>query len=202
LNIIDHPRLYRLLGSMGDLTPEEWPEVEKDVWALFEETKAVLVTDMSHFSKVTKKHGIIYYLGMMKRMQDIIAMAVAKHNGTLVKFVADNSFSVFNSVDDAVNCIIETNHKMKIDNAKTPEIWDIEICAGVDFGKILNINNKDLFGDAVNLASKLGEDTAGPWEILLTQRAFNMLSHTQYNFTQTEVTQSGVTIETYKLLAP
>ncbi|KXI29250.1 adenylate/guanylate cyclase domain-containing protein [Paraglaciecola hydrolytica] len=199
MNLIEHPRLYRLLGSMADLTPDLWPQVEQDVWAMFEQTKAVLVTDMSHFSKVTKKHGIIYYLGMIKRMQDIIAMAVTKHNGTLIKFLADNSFSIFNTVDDALYCIIEINKKMKIDNLKTPEIWDIELCTGIDFGKILNINDQDLFGDAVNLASKLGEDTAEPWDVLLTQRAFSMLSQHQYTFTQLQVMQSDVSIDTYKL---
>jgi len=33
------------------------------------------------------------------------------------------------------------------------------MCANIDFGKTLNINNQDFFGDAVNLASKLGEDS-------------------------------------------
>ncbi|MDC2891121.1 adenylate/guanylate cyclase domain-containing protein [Psychrosphaera algicola] len=162
MNIIEHPRLYRLLTSMGDLSPRECGDIEEDLWAMFGQDATVLVTDMSHFSKVTQQHGIIYYLAMIKRMQDAIALSVAKHKGLVIKFVADNSFSKFEDVDSALACIKEINHKMKAENAKTPDIWDIELCSGIDCGKILNINNADMFGDPVNVASKLGEDTAKP----------------------------------------
>ena len=37
------------------------------------------------------------------------------------------------------------------------------------YGK--GVGDHDLFGNAVNLASKLGEDVAGPGEILATQEA-------------------------------
>lgn len=200
MNIIEQPRLYRLLGSMSALNPEKWPEVERNIWAMFEQDRAVLVTDMSHFSAVTKQHGIIYYLAMIKRMQDILAMTVTRHNGTVIKFVADNSFSIFNRAEDALNCIIEINQTIKLDNASSPEIWDIEMCAGIDFGKILNINNQDLFGDAVNLASKLGEDSAEAWEIMLTARAHNMLNTGEHKFTQVSIKQSNIFIDTYKLV--
>lgn len=201
MNIIEQPRLYRLLSSLSIVPEEQWSEIEQDIWDMFEQTKAVLVTDMSHFSKVTKQHGIIYYLAMIKRMQDVVAMAVTRHKGQLIKFLADNSFSVFDSVDDALKCIIEINEKMQLENKKTPGIWDVEICSGIDFGKILNINNTDLFGDAVNLASKLGEDTANPWDILITERAYTMLTTNNHTFSEMAVTQSGVEIPTYKFVS-
>jgi len=166
---------------------------------MFAQTKAVLVTDMSHFSKVTKQHGIIYYLAMIKRMQDIVALAVNRHKGQLIKFLADNSFSVFDSVDDALRCIIEINEKMQLENNKTPGLWNVEICSGIDFGKILNINDTDLFGDAVNIASKLGEDTAEPWDVLITKRAHTLLDTENNEFCEIKVNQSGMDIPTYKL---
>ena len=44
----------------------------------------------------------------------------------------------------------------------------ILLCVGIGFGEILNIGGEDVFGAEVNAAAKLGEDTAGPWEILVT----------------------------------
>jgi len=199
MNIIEHPHLYRLLASLSILPEQQWPEVEQEVWGMFAQTKAVLVTDMSHFSKVTKQHGIIYYLAMIKRMQDIVALAVNRHKGQLIKFLADNSFSVFDSVDDALRCIIEINEKMQLENNKTPGLWNVEICSGIDFGKILNINDTDLFGDAVNIASKLGEDTAEPWDVLITKRAHTLLDTENNEFCEIKVNQSGMDIPTYKL---
>lgn len=196
MNIIEHPRLYRLLTSMGDLSPKECGDIEDDLWHMFGQHRAVLVTDMSHFSKVTQQHGIIYYLAMIKRMQDVVALAVAKHKGHIVKFIADNSFSIFDDVDTALRCIQEINTRMKAENAKTPDIWDIEICSGIDCGNILNINNADVFGDPVNIASKLGEDTAGPWEVLITERAKSM-ADSQFVFSERFSPEESVIIDAW-----
>jgi hypothetical protein len=51
---------------------------------------------MYPLSPNTKHHDIIYYLAMIKRMHDIIAMTVNKYQGAVIKFVADNSLSIFN----------------------------------------------------------------------------------------------------------
>jgi class 3 adenylate cyclase len=184
---------------MGDLSPKECGDIEKDLWEMFGQSAAVLVTDMSHFSKVTQQHGIIYYLAMIKRMQDVVALSVAKHHGHIIKFIADNSFSIFNSVDAALSCILEINHKMKSENSKTPDIWDIEICSGVDHGKILNINFSDIFGDPVNVASKLGEDTASPWEVLVTERAKQLASN-NFHFDQKITAEQSILIDAWHLI--
>ena len=45
------------------------------------------------------------------------------------------------------------------------------LCVGIGHGRVLKIGDSDVFGHEVNLASKLGEDTAKGHEILVT-RAF------------------------------
>ena len=42
------------------------------------------------------------------------------------------------------------------------------LCVGLGFGRMLRIGDTDVFGAEVNAASKLGEDTARPSEILVT----------------------------------
>jgi class 3 adenylate cyclase len=42
------------------------------------------------------------------------------------------------------------------------------LCVGLGYGDMLRIGDADVFGAEVNAASKLGEDTAQPWEILIT----------------------------------
>ncbi len=41
---------------------------------------------------------------------------------------------------------------------------------------MLKIGDTDVFGEEVNFASKLGEDTADPWEILVTESVKNAVS--------------------------
>jgi len=50
---------------------------------------------------------------------------------------------------------------------KAPE-EQILLCVGLGYGKVLRIGDQDVFGAEVNAASKLGEDTAEAWEILVT----------------------------------
>ena len=45
----------------------------------------------------------------------------------------------------------------------------ILFCVGLGYGEILNIGYADVFGAEVNAASKLGEDTAKAWEVLVTE---------------------------------
>ena len=42
---------------------------------------------------------------------------------------------------------------------------------GIGHGRILNLDEDDMFGDEVNLASKLGEDVAESGMVLLTDAA-------------------------------
>ncbi|HOM11234.1 MAG TPA: adenylate/guanylate cyclase domain-containing protein, partial [Spirochaetota bacterium] len=49
-----------------------------------------------------------------------------------------------------------------------PEEDHIVLCIGLGYGKMLRIGDEDVYGAEVNAASKLGEDTAGPWEVLVT----------------------------------
>lgn len=183
MNIIEHPRLYRLLGSASNLYQTQWQDIEQQVWDMFGKKSAILVTDMSHFSQVTNELGIVYYLGLIKKMQDIIAMSVSRQQGQVIKFVADNSFSIFDNVDQAIATMIEVNEKMSLENRHSPESRDIKICAGIDYGDFLNINNKDLFGACVNFASRLGEDIAKPREILISEQAYSLVTNTHYQFT-------------------
>jgi len=69
--------------------------IESDIWETFGKTGAVMVLDMSGFSVVTRDHGIVYYMSLIYRMQQAVKPAIHKHNGTIVKFEADNCFASF-----------------------------------------------------------------------------------------------------------
>ncbi|MCW8834589.1 MAG: hypothetical protein OQK09_08150 [Colwellia sp.] len=200
MNIIEHPRLYRLLGSASSLYQTQWQEVEDEVWKMFGQEAVVLVTDMSYFTQVTNELGIVYYLSMIKKMQDIISMSVPRYNGNVINFVADNSFSIFTNIDDAVSAIIEINDKMAQINSLTPEARDINVCAGIDYGKFLNINGKCLYGASINFACVLGEDIAEPQEVLLSNQAHALIKKTQHQFKQHTVEFNELTVQYHKLI--
>jgi class 3 adenylate cyclase len=66
-------------------------------------------------------------------------------------------------------------HAFHAANLLTADDLDIRIACGIDYGKILIVGSDDCFGDAVNRASKMGEDIAEAGEILVTKEAMDMI---------------------------
>ena len=63
-------------------------------------------------------------------------------------------------------------------NARRPPEEQIVLCVGLGFGTLLKIGDDDVFGHEVNLASKLGEDTAEASEILVTRAVHDKIGGT------------------------
>jgi class 3 adenylate cyclase len=155
--------------------PAEHRKIEKTLWENYGEEQAVFVLDMSGFSRLTRKYGIIHYLSMVRRMQLTTGPIVQSFDGYMIKYEADNCFALFPSPLNAVNAAIAMQHAFDAANLLTSDDLDIRIACGIDYGKILVVGSEDCFGDAVNRASKLGEDVAEVGDILVTADAMRMI---------------------------
>ncbi|MFO0670797.1 MAG: hypothetical protein U0235_14390 [Polyangiaceae bacterium] len=86
-----------------------------------------------------------------------------------MKVEARQSFLlIFKRPAAAVRCLVEMQHACREYNRGRHEEDRVLLCAGVGFGRILRIGDRDVYGQEVNAASKLGEDTARANEILVT----------------------------------
>jgi len=150
---------------------ERRQELEAQLWREFGADRAVLVLDMSGFSELSIRYGIVHYLSMVRRMQLTAEPIVSRYSGTLVKFEADNCFAMFPEVVGAIQAAFELSDAFQAENESTPDELDIRIACGIDYGPILVVPGVDFFGNAVNRASKLGEDLAAAGEILVTSEA-------------------------------
>jgi len=175
--------------------------LESRLWQEFGAERAVLVLDMSGFSQLAIRFGIVHYLSMVRRMQLTAEPIVSRYSGTLVKFEADNCFAMFPDVADAIQAAIELNDAFHLANEDTPEELDIRIACGIDFGSILVVPGVDFFGTAVNRASKLGEDLAASGEILVTREAMATLpANHSIDHSPRQYDTSGIHIETCLLI--
>src|SRR5258706_13066166 len=84
-----------LLQYSQETEPEKRKKMEDLIWKEYGAEHTVFVLDMSGFSLLTRKYGIVHYMSMVRRMQLTVAPLVKKYGGTLVKFEADNCFAVF-----------------------------------------------------------------------------------------------------------
>ncbi len=55
-------------------------------------------------------------------------------------------------------------------NAQLPAVAHVEPCVGLAWGEVIRLTD-DVFGDPVNVAYKLGEDVARPWQVLVSDSA-------------------------------
>ena len=178
--------------------PAERKIIETTLWETYGQEQAVFVLDMSGFSRLTRKYGIIHYLSMVRRMQLTTGPIVKSFDGYMIKYDADNCFALFPAPLNAVNAAIAMQHAFDAANILTADDLDIRIGCGIDFGRILVIGSEDCFGDAVNRASKLGEDVAEAGDILVTMEAMQMVPpEAGIKSNQINISISGINIPAY-----
>lgn len=175
-------------------------KIEETLWSDYGAEFAVFVLDMSGFSMLTRKYGIVHYLSMVRRMQLTTEPIVKSYGGRMLKYEADNCFAVFPEPLAAVNAAIAMQHAFTAANLLTTDDLDIHISCGIDYGKLLIIGHEDCFGDPVNRASKMGEDVAAAGEILITKEAMDMIPiEAGITFREIGISISGVNIPAYAI---
>ena len=175
-------------------------KIEEALWADFGAEFAVFVLDMSGFSMLTRKYGIVHYLSMVRRMQLTTEPIVKSYGGIMIKYEADNCFAVFPNPLSAVNAAIAMQHAFTAENLLTSDDLDIHISCGIDYGKILIIGHEDCFGEPVNRASKIGEDLAAAGEIFVTKEAMEMIPpEAGIKSHEMNVSISGIVIPAYTI---
>lgn len=152
---------FSLIDQLDRATSGERTALERQLAERYQCHKAVLALDMSGFSLSVRRDGIVSYLCCIRRMQLAMAPLVPEFRGQLVKFEADNLLAVF---DDPA-CAVAAAAAM----TRAARGAALEVAIGLDYGPVLLVPGQDCYGDAVNIAFKLGEDVARPGEILLTR---------------------------------
>lgn len=175
-------------------------KIEARLWAKYGAEHAILVLDMSGFSLLTRKYGIVHYLSMVKRMQLITEPIIASFGGSIIKYEADNCFAVFPNPLPAVNATVAMQLAFEAANLLTSDDLDIRIACGIDYGRILVVGQEDCFGDPVNRACKLGEDLAAAGEILVTKTALDMIPpEAGIRASEMNLSISGMSIPAFKI---
>ncbi len=165
---------FNLLDSyLASTSPLDKAATETEIWKEFGSTCAPMILDMSGFSRVTRHLGILYYLGLVRRMQRVTFPLVQQYNGQVVKYEADNLFSTFPCVKAALDCAIAIQRECREVINQSKEVKqdlnkELHVSVGISFGSVLLLAGEDFYGDAVNVASKLGEDIAEKDEILIS----------------------------------
>ncbi|MBF2025170.1 MAG: adenylate/guanylate cyclase domain-containing protein [Oscillatoriales cyanobacterium C42_A2020_001] len=191
--------LHRLLQERIQ-HPEKTAEIDRQIHQIFDQDCAILVLDLSGFSRLTIRHGIVHFLTMVHRMTAIATPIVHQHQGRVVKQEADNLFAVFTEVKPAVETALAIFEAFTTVNIDLPNDQDLYAAIGIGYGTTLVVGDDDLFGNEMNLASKMGEDLARQGEILLTEAAYHQLQPPTDLWEPLPLVISGLEVMAYKWL--
>ncbi len=190
-----------LLSFSQESDPVKRKGLENEIWQKYGSESTAFVLDMSGFSLLTRKYGIVHYLSMIRRMQLTVEPIITSHGGRIIKFEADNCFAVFPEPSSAARTAITIQHAIAASNLLTQEDMDIHVTIGIDYGKILILNEEDMYGDAVNRACKMGEDIGNADEILITKEAMDMIpEEAQIDGKLIEVSIGGMNTPAYQVI--
>jgi len=143
-------------------------KIDKRIWDLFGETWAIMFTDLSGFSRKVAKFGIIHFLQTIYESERLLIPIIEDHDGILLKAEGDSLLVIFRNAEKALQAGVAMQRSLEWYNKERPEEEQVLLCVGIGYGKVLRIGDVDVFGHEVNSASKLGEDTAEAYEILVT----------------------------------
>jgi adenylate cyclase len=101
--------------------------------------------------------------GLMKKNLAAHSEIFGKYRGQIIKELGDGILAVFETVSEALSAALEIQHFCK--NHR-----EFEIRIGLHYGEVI-FDHGDVFGDAVNLASRI-QSVGTPSSILISEKVF------------------------------
>ena len=186
-------RAYRVAAS-----DKERDRLNGIILERYNVTGALLVLDMTGFSRITAERGIVTFLAMVQHMQDITAAEISVHGGNVIKFFSDNCFAYFEKAQDAVECAAAVIRAHRDINKLLDH--PVHICIGIDYGEFLLIKSGECFGHTVNRACKLGEDIAQSEEVLISDTTRNAMDNPDaFQMEPRTFEESGLVIDAFRV---
>jgi len=139
---------------------------------------AVYISDMSGFTKITRRHGIIHYASLILK-QRVITVPILNHFGaTNIFFEADNIWALFPDPKNAVLAALETMAKIQEVNKNFSEKFNMNISGvGISYGGGVLIDEEGkFFGATVDRSFKLGEDISHDFGVCISPEVYEILN--------------------------
>ena len=137
------------------------------------EKKWVIVfTDMKDYTVKSSLMTNLQLTEIIDKQEEIFYKSIWKYNWKIIKSMWDWYMIFFENWIDALNSVLEIQEKLKkYNNTKKIPLFKIEVRIWMDYGTFIEKNTvlgTDLFGNSINIASRLENITPSNW-IFLTE---------------------------------
>lgn len=132
---------------------------------------AVWFADIVGYTKLSA-HDEDLALRVVRELQRIARIQCDARGGRVVKLVGDGILTVFDSADGAIRAAVKVRDEFL--SSLEARHADVSLRIGIHVGDITEAQDGDVYGDAVNAASRI-ESVAEPGQILMSEVAYHLL---------------------------
>ncbi len=144
------------------------------------ETRVVMFTDIKGFTAATSRQTRDENARMLALHDALVHPVIRAFGGRRVKTIGDAYLVVFGAPTQALLCAMAVQDRLWEYDRRAPEAERIEIRIAVSLGEV-RIARGDVFGDAVNLASRVQGEARGG-EIWFTEGVYWTLDRDHVSF--------------------
>ena len=163
---------------------------------------AVLFTDVVGSTTFFKTHGDIRGREMLRTHHHMAMSIVEDYGGSLIKEVGDSVLVYFPDPAEALKAAISMQHRFLLHNQQSTPDDQIHVRIGLHHGKVI-VEEKDIYGDVVNVAAKLtnlagGDQIFVSHEVYASTRSVPSIQFERIDFWNMKNVPDGLTI--YKVV--
>lgn len=133
----------------------------------------ILAADVVGYSRLMSEDEAGTLANLQMHRSALVDPAISRHHGRIIKLIGDGLLAEFSSVVEAVDCAAEIQRDMAARNANAKNGRAIIFRIGIHLGDVI-VDGDDLYGDGVNIASRL-EGITEPGGICISRQAYDQV---------------------------
>jgi adenylate cyclase len=162
-----------------------------------------MFTDMVGYTALAQADEA-WALEVLARHHKLLRQTFPKFHGKEIKTIGDSFLIEFESALDATNCAVEVQRYLRDYNTSASDKWKVKLRIGIHLGDVVH-SKGDVFGDAVNIASRI-EPLAQAEGICLSEQVFdqvrNKVSRPLVRLDPVELKNVRFPIDVYRVVMP